>query len=60
MDTRYYKTFEEIVKVRVDFNANKSYSKIDGKKETELPAGSKIEADAILANEQITKEEYDK
>lgn len=56
---KYYKTFEEKLKIKVDFDNDKSFAKADGGKEYELPDHTKIEADAMIANDQISKEEYD-
>jgi len=57
---KYYKTFDEVKKVRTDAAKNKAFAKSKGKPETELPPNTKLEADAIIANQQISKEEYEK
>jgi hypothetical protein len=55
---KYYKTFDEVMKVRIDVENNKSFSKSEGKPEVELPQHTTLVADAVIANDQISKEEY--
>jgi hypothetical protein len=55
---RYYKTFDGI-KVRTDAKANRAFVNINGK-EKQLPPNTKLQADAIIENNQISKEQYGK
>ena len=59
VDMKYYHSTEHNINIRTDADNNTAYTKKDGE-EIVIPSGSKLLADAIIENNQITQEQYDK